>query len=158
MSLSGLVAKLFLRVPKRRPCQGGPPSCFSECVPARVVRRPRHGRPPSSCKCQSAVPARVVRRPRQGRPPSCFSECVPARVVRRPRQGRPPSSLKDVLAPPGFSRWEIRVPNFTIVPHGLQCLIRSGRLDLLGKASRSRSGSVQWYRPPPGAGGLWPMV
>ena len=95
----------------RRPRQGAAGPVWSLSSAVRVVRRPRQGRPPSSfSECQK-------RRPRQGRPPSCFSQCVPARVVRRPRQGRPPSSLKDVPAPPGFSCWEIRVPNFTIVPH-----------------------------------------
>ena len=66
--------------------------------------------PPGS----SAVPARVARQ-------ALFASTrtpVPARVARRPRQGHPPRFLKDVSAPPGFSRWEIRVPNFTIVPHG----------------------------------------
>ena len=112
----------FASVVVRRLSQGRPPSCFSECVPARVVRRPRQfvvrrprqGRPPSP----PGSPAKLLRvpnrRPRQGRPPSPpgspaklvlresvvrvpvrVVECqsaVPARVVRRPHQGHPPSS------------------------------------------------------------------
>ena len=106
------------------PVQARPSKCVVDrprAPPARVVRRPRQGGLPSSfCECQSCVES-VVCRPRQGRPP------VPGRVARQgpfasartpPRQGRPPSFLKDVLAPPGFSRWEIRVPNFPVVPHG----------------------------------------
>ena len=90
------------------------PASSWSAVPVRVVRRPRLGRPPSSCECQIAVPVRVVRRPRQGRPPSSFygslssaspsgsssakapsppgSSAVPTRVTRQARvSGRPPS-------------------------------------------------------------------
>ena len=78
-------AKLFLRVPKRRP---------------RVVRRPRQGR---FCEWQSAVPARVVRRPRQGRPPSSFYECLES-VFHHPRVARQAlfASAK-APSPPGSS-------------------------------------------------------
>ena len=91
-------------VPARVACQG----CFAS---ARVV--PRQGRPPSP----PGSPAKLLLRvPERRSPPGSLAG--PARVARRPRQGHPPSSLKDVSAPPDFSRWEIRVPNFTIVPHG----------------------------------------
>ena len=70
---------------------------------ARVIRRPRQGRPPSPPRSppspgqsrqpsppvpeSPAVPARVVRQVAASRPP-----CPP--VVRRPRQRRPPSPLQ----------------------------------------------------------------
>ena len=138
-SLPDLPTKLILRVPASPPPgppiafasavvrrlgqgrppvpPGRPPSCFSECVPTRVVRRPCQGRPPSSlilrvsgvCRPPSPSVLReclesVVRRPRHGRPPSPPGSPAklvlrvsgvrrPVRVVRHPRQGRPPSSF-----------------------------------------------------------------
>ena len=123
------IRRLVLRVaPPGWPAKLVICECQSCAVPAAIARRnvstppSRLDRPRLFCgvRCgpsapgRSRAPARVVRRPRQGRPPSSFCEyqnAGPARV-------NPPSSLKDVSAPPGFSRWEIRVPNFTIVPHG----------------------------------------
>ena len=96
-------AKLFLRVPKRRPpgspaklvlrlsavCRPPYPS-GSSAVPAKVARQAlfASGKAPSPLG-SSAVPARVARQARftsasQGRPPSSLCEC-------QTRQGRPPS-------------------------------------------------------------------
>ena len=105
----GSPAKLFLRVPKRRPPGVARHTRFtsvwslSSAVPVRVARQALFA---------SAKPVRVVRRPHQGRPPSSFCECesavspggsaVPVRVVRRPRQGRPPSfASAKAPSPPG---------------------------------------------------------
>ena len=120
-------AKLFLGCPVLVKPQ-------SSAVPARVVRVP--------ARVARQVPVESVPESsgyRQSRPDSCTvpsallflesppesstksppaSSAVPARFARHPRQGRSPSSLSHVPSPPGFSRWEIRVPNFTIVPHG----------------------------------------
>ena len=128
-SLPDLPTKLILRVPASPPPgppiafasavvrrlgqgrppvpPGRPPSCFIECVPARVVRRPCQGRPPSSFY------ESVVRRPRQFYESVwSLSSAVPVTVVRRPRQGHLPSSFYECLesaVPSGSSAIPARV-------------------------------------------------